>query len=343
MSLLTRWVVGDGSANPVLPTSSLTKGALAKFSNEDAGVAPDGAEFASDLLAVAPGTTSALFFSEDQASLGFEVSLDEKSHVHLTFVVTSSGETEQVLLEPFPPEAKHFVAALPSPFTSGSRTIAVSVSMVAKDAGEAEVQALTQAGERFSKLIQDGRTKKSSVADGVLQGAVEGLALDSSRRSVLLRLAEQHQSRVAREFALVATDAWVGQLATRLRESKPGPETGAVGWWLEASALAELLKESEEPLPEELSSILLDATGELARYPDVLRRMVATSKDAATFRKRVVSENRTALEDRSASARVRAFDWLKSQGVAPQGFDPLAEAKERREALEAADAPKGDS
>ena len=42
------------------------------------------------------------------------------------------------------------------------------------------------------------------------------------------------------------------------------------------------------------------------------------------------------LEDSSPSARVRAYDWLAARGRAPQGYEPLGPARERRRALDAA-------
>jgi hypothetical protein len=50
----------------------------------------------------------------------------------------------------------------------------------------------------------------------------------------------------------------------------------------------------------------------------------------------VIAENLSYLEDASPSARVRAYDWLRTRGRAPAGYDPLGTIKERRNALDAA-------
>ena len=49
----------------------------------------------------------------------------------------------------------------------------------------------------------------------------------------------------------------------------------------------------------------------------------------------MIVENRIYLEDNSPASRVRAYDWLKARGAAPKGFDPLANPRDRREALAA--------
>jgi len=44
-------------------------------------------------------------------------------------------------------------------------------------------------------------------------------------------------------------------------------------------------------------------------------------------------ENFIYLEDISPAARTRAFEWLAARDQAPQGYDPLASLKERRNVL----------
>ncbi|MCS7034766.1 MAG: hypothetical protein NZ561_12355, partial [Phycisphaerae bacterium] len=49
---------------------------------------------------------------------------------------------------------------------------------------------------------------------------------------------------------------------------------------------------------------------------------------------RLIAENLIYLSDNSPAAQVRAYDWLRSRGRAPDSFDPLADPRSRRTALE---------
>jgi hypothetical protein len=112
---------------------------------------------------------------------------------------------------------------------------------------------------------------------------------------------------------------------------------GGLGWLLERSALQLLADRAEEqPLPPELLSILLRHVGEPGRFTASLIDIAATCGSTAALRERLVQENLQYLEDSTAAARVRAFDWLDARGLAPAGFDPLAPLAARRAALAAA-------
>ena len=78
--------------------------------------------------------------------------------------------------------------------------------------------------------------------------------------------------------------------------------------------------------------------GVVANDPTALEALAKTPGGLAELQQRLLAENGLALEDGSAPARVRAFDWLQSRGAAPAGFDPLAPLPERRAALAAAEA-----
>ena len=72
-------------------------------------------------------------------------------------------------------------------------------------------------------------------------------------------------------------------------------------------------------LPAELESVLLRQTGVAGRAPSLLQQFAEESGGVADWRARLEEENRLALEDHLPAARVRAFDWLASRGLAPSG------------------------
>ena len=85
--------------------------------------------------------------------------------------------------------------------------------------------------------------------------------------------------------------------------------------------------------PGDALRLMLRKAGEVGRWPDLLTDAVAESDGVRELRERLVRENRIFLEDAVPATRVRAYDWLAARGLAPEGFDPLASAEERRAAL----------
>ena len=95
--------------------------------------------------------------------------------------------------------------------------------------------------------------------------------------------------------------------------------------------------ESGGKLPPELASILAVQTGQAGRTAGSLDEVLGNATSQQDMQNRLAAENYIFLEDSSPSARVRAFDWLVAQHLAPAGYDPLAPARQRRKALDQAE------
>ena len=112
---------------------------------------------------------------------------------------------------------------------------------------------------------------------------------------------------------------------------------------LDRTALQAMCRAAEsETLTPELQSVLALHTGDVARRPDAILAMLGQVGDSPSLRQRLIAENYIALEDTSPAARVRAYDWLAAHDRAPAGFDPLADAKSRRAAIDQAMTQLGD-
>jgi len=107
-----------------------------------------------------------------------------------------------------------------------------------------------------------------------------------------------------------------------------------LGWTLERMSyglLATILS-SDQATPE-LEAILVRHTGQVGRHVSTLEELTANAADIDEFQSNLVRENFIFMEDISPAARNRAFEWLKARGKAPDGYDPLAPLKERRDVL----------
>jgi hypothetical protein len=167
-----------------------------------------------------------------------------------------------------------------------------------------------------------------------VQSAMEAVASATSPRAPLVNLTALTGSTIAHDSVLVANNELLGRFATHLRIVEPkDPE--AMQFYLDRIVLQWLCEMSQKSaLPPELMSVLALHTGELVRRPDAVIELLKSVQTSAALNDRIVAENYIALEDSSPAARVRAFDWLTSRGKAPAGFDPLADAKTRRAAIE---------
>ena len=183
--------------------------------------------------------------------------------------------------------------------------------------------------------------------------ALPALEQPKLRRSALVFLAQVARAPLAGDLALdtepAALESFAASLAPLVRGDKAGGTRGekqgegrelpALGWALERAAftwLTTAAQDEKHPLPKELSALLVAHAGELGRFPELCRSAVLECDGLAAFRDRLVQENRIFLEDADPSARLRAFEWLRDRGAAPEGFDPLGPLAERRAALERA-------
>jgi hypothetical protein len=262
---------------------------------------------------------------------------------------------ELVLLDPLPAGEASFLAWLPSPFAAERReSLAAAVEIRAPR--RQDLLALTREEPALARTLAELALEGASPAPSPartgptplpgLASALEALGSPLSQRLGILLLARETGARLAEDFALTAGEDLVAKLsrAARLDLSGPTPPDRArTGFVLESRSIETLLEAmSREKLAPGLQTILLVHAGQAGAQAASLEDALRGSDGLETLRERIVEENLAALEDSSPAARVRAVDWLSSRGRVPEGYDPLAPARERRAALEKALEPAPD-
>jgi hypothetical protein len=188
-----------------------------------------------------------------------------------------------------------------------------------------------------------------SIADWpALAAAVQALGLPDNRRAALVFLADQSGADITKDLALVANDQMLASLAWAVlhgTQSAPSARPKRqIAWLLDRQSLA-LLTNPKVPgsTAPEMVAILIRHTGQCARQPDSIAEAMQGAVGVADLQNRLVAENMIFLEDVSPASRVRAYDWLARCGRAPAGYDPLAPARQRLDALDRASsaAPAG--
>jgi hypothetical protein len=251
-----------------------------------------------------------------------------------------------VLQPPLPADGTPLLLAVPLELPGRSRsTLLVALSAREPLPGDARHAEAVAVAARDARLNSDRRrasaarlTADESFLRQVLS-ATEALRTPAARRPALIFLADAAGAPLAGDLALLADDAQLADLAARLEaggRDVPALVAGGGGlaWLLERSALEVLAtRATESALPPELAAVLLRHAGEAGRYPGALLDAAAHNTSVAGLAAQLVAENRIALEDSTAAARVRAFDWLAARGAAPPGFDPLAPLSQRRAVL----------
>jgi len=177
------------------------------------------------------------------------------------------------------------------------------------------------------------------------------------RRAPLVAFALAAEASFAGDVALVADGALLDELARAIAPGGPGGPGGPVGsgatgstggrsegapagWRLERAAWRAVLGRSlRGSLDPPLVGVYVRHAGEMARFPDLVERIVLSSPDGATVSRRLVEANVERLRDGDPGVRLRADAWLSERGAGPPDFDPLAGPRERRAALAAWRAP----
>jgi hypothetical protein len=228
-----------------------------------------------------------------------------------------------------------------------------------------------QANLQASAAAAAGQPSVGAVEGSAWAGfdsALAALSQPDSQRSALVFLSAETSAHICEDTALVAEDGFLDRLANTVAKRaaiSTQPHTPASLAWVLDHAAFELLVLSDAPgggasgggtsgggtsggggspasttapapLPQELRAILTLYAGEPARHPGSLDDIAHQSTSRQDLENRLEAENLVFLTDSSPASRVRAFDWLKSRGMAPDGFDPLGPAKQRREALDKA-------
>jgi len=163
----------------------------------------------------------------------------------------------------------------------------------------------------------------------------------SRRRAALVYLAGQGDARLCEDVAMLADDALLNQIAAAVRHDAPAAinsgDLAAYAWILDRSAIAAMQPLlAKATLPPELFAVLTQHFGEPGRHAAAVDEIMRGTSNGSELRQKLVSENYIYLEDSSPAARVRAFEWLRTQKLAPAEFDPLGSPKQRRQTLDQA-------
>lgn len=242
------------------------------------------------------------------------------------------------------PGAGPLLLVVPSPFASGEGAaygIWIEVNELPAQLDATQAGALQAAVEGAESIATALEQEQSSSLDQTLAQAQllrSYLDLDPELEPQLLRGLLLHLCvpGLGQDLGLVADDvllaSWVAGLPQP--EKRTELEGQDLVWLLERAAwlrLAEMAMGSGLTLWQD--ALLLRHAGEVGRYPSTLAEEARRASRASEFQARMLAENRLFLEDSSASARVRAYDWLARRQAAPPGFDPLASKQARRAVL----------
>lgn len=160
---------------------------------------------------------------------------------------------------------------------------------------------------------------------------------EHNRRPALLALAQLHRLVRCTDLLLAADERSLVEITTVLAALPLQAREQPVR--IESAMLQAVLPRLErDDLPPGLTAALRRQLGAATDDTYELRRMLAVCRSCDEFTAMLTEENREALSDRSASVRVRADDWLRLHEAGVPGFDPLGPARQRREALRAAEA-----
>ncbi|MEL6431479.1 MAG: hypothetical protein AAFU73_21900 [Planctomycetota bacterium] len=263
--------------------------------------------------------------------------------VRASFPLADDGRVDLVL-QLDPPFGPGGTAALA--FVVRGRRIPETTGALleASDARAAAAEASRAAGEPYTEAAAGELVRAEALRSFQARGG----------RAALLALGLEVDAELASDLALVARPEDLADLASRafptdaqggegpgasdVDNSTANEEPNSLRWRLESSAWRMLAERAlEDELAPELTGVLLRHAGALARYPDVLiDGLRASGGSVDAFHARLFAEQRLALEESGAQARVRAHDWLTARGAAVPGYDPLDARDARRSALEAA-------
>jgi hypothetical protein len=174
-----------------------------------------------------------------------------------------------------------------------------------------------------------------------LTRAISELDQPDRCRAALVYLAQQGDSSICQDVAMLADDAILADITAGLKRDAPAAiregNLPQFTWILDESAIAAIQPLlTRTTLPPELFAVLTEHFGEPGRHAAAVDEIMRGTTSTSELRQKLISENYIYLEDSSPASRVRAFNWLAAQHLSPAGFDPLGSPKQRRAALDQA-------
>jgi len=278
-----------------------------------------------------------------QAALGVQVLADSASH-------SAQDRGELVLLDADALKGRNrLVFLLPSPFPRDwPRALAVGVEVsAAPDASDPHHEAWRRAVARCrDDLAAAGPSPAPSLQEpgsSGLAAVLDGLTWRERRRDALDSLARTAGADLTRDLLYILPSGLLRSLAEtvhdlagseRRRKGVDDFSMATLAWILDRTAVRLLAGELDrESISPELEAILVRHAGEVARHPDLIKEFADAAKNRKDFHALGLEENRQFLKNVSPASRIRAHDWLTGQGAAIEGYDPLASADARRQAL----------
>lgn len=248
----------------------------------------------------------------------------------------SGPETAYVERQPLA-EGTPYLLVVPSRVAGPWKAIAAYITVKPASAADPAAIAAWHAGGATSTTVPTTQF----VEQLNLRRALDALGTGGDPRSALIYLAAATNARIAGDAALVADATLLNKMRDAVKDT-PATSPEVVSWALDRTTLLTLADAaSKAPLAPEMVAALAVYTGEVGRHPDTLAEITNAVGSAADLQARLIGENFIALEDNAASARVRAFDWLKAQNKAPADYDPLGPVRARRAAINKAIAVPG--
>jgi hypothetical protein len=176
-----------------------------------------------------------------------------------------------------------------------------------------------------------------------IDAALRSLSRKEKRRQALAFLARLTGAELALEAAFLLDDDIVTRIAGSILGNSVSRENGAkhrpvdsaaFGWLVErstAEVLTPMLNRPDTPIA--IEGLMVRYAGEVGRHPGAMSALLSVSDSIETFHTGLLRVNLIHLDDHSLAARIRAFDWLRQNGHAIEGYDPLGPREKRREAV----------
>jgi hypothetical protein len=212
--------------------------------------------------------------------------------------------------------------------TPGAATLEEMTTQLASSVADVQSRSVLKAGDE---------------PDLLLARAIDSIGTSSQTwRGSLQLVADLTRADLTRTVLGVADDAVVELIGAQVQSKLPNlasRDARSVAWLLDRSTVSALVSVKEDDAARLLTPIqgaLSIYAGEAGRQFDVLHSLTGEAASSEDLFNRIIAEHFILLEESSPARRVRAYDWLAARGKAPEGYDPLGEAKDRRAALDRA-------
>lgn len=364
---LARLIINDGGFDLIAPSSRLTYSARVRVLKPREAFDATGSDpslkvdLGALLANVAPGTAAAFNIAQPSDSIDSPrrqriiVEIDRAKgedgyNLSVTSIDRQSPGALQLVREmlvihriPGAPNQDHFALAVPMTFAASQAAgvvIDISIDTHPPDARSiAELK--TKLDASAARVAEKLKAPPQNSADLDVSAALDSVARSNDNpRATLTYLSQLTGAGLSESVALVADKQLLSLISKAIREAIPRlavRDRQTVGWMLDRATIKTISSLKEDQAAQMLPPVkgaLETFAGQAGYELDVLQSLADKSTSSSDFYNHLVAEHLIYLEDNSAAARVRAFDWLRARGAAPAGYDPLASNRARRDALD---------